>query len=520
MVTEAKEGAVQKLRKLSCCLVLGTSGILGASSGALAASTQLTFDAGIRETLTDNVGAGEGGTGSSGDDADSDLITELNVGAHANLQEGHLQGQFSIGARSQTYLEDNSRNTSFIVADGNGVAELIDKLLFVDLGGSVKRENTSAFGRTSVDDSLDTGNRSIVRRFFVMPRAQFRIGSEIQANASYRRDWTSGSDAIDGTRRSSSATLGLANPLAYGPFGWNLSYVRDKTEDDARTGSADQRNIRATLSYRASSQLMLRLIWGHESNDYETGTDQSNTIRGAGFDWSLSPRTQVNVTVEKRFFGTGFDYNIAYSRPLSSFQVRYSRDLSSVEDSQLLSLEEIAFRDFFTSLESSIPDAAERELVSRSLAQSIPNGDSVFANFVTSSFSVSRRLQLSASLVGARNVLSIGLTRSDSERLGSSEGLSAGDDFSRFSDIETQSISVSLSHRVSGRSSLSAGFSANKSEGSGGSSEDVTRRSLTLAYNTRIGSRTNGAISVRRQRSTGTTEFTENALVASLSMNF
>lgn len=501
---------------------LALSAGLAIPAVAGAANPNVVYNVSISETVTDDAGAAQSGAFSGGteDDGESDTITGLSLGLRTSHKGGRLETSLLLNGHGDIFARDQSRNTSYLTGDARATLEALEERIFVDAGGLIRRQNTSAFGRSSVDSAIDADNRAMVRQGFVAVRSPFHLGPSTIGHASLRQDWTTGSEALDGTRRRLAGALTLSNPLQYGAFGWDLAYTRSRTANDARTGTADLQTARAAGLYRHSEQVTLRLIAGHESNDYEAGVDRNAYIRGVGVDWALSPRTKFNGTVEKRFFGTGYDYRLVYSRPLSSLQLRYSRDVSSIEDSQLVSLEDLLFQSFFTSLAATIPDPVQREQAARALAASVPNANSTFASFVTNTFSVTRRLQLTGALVGARNSLTLALSSSDNERIGSADSLSPEDDFSRFTRILMRSAVLSYVHKLSGLSDLSAAISRIRTEGSGASAEDVTRRTFTIGYNTRISSRTNGAITVRRQLSSGTREFTENALVVSLSSRF
>ena len=497
----------------SACLLPAA---LLAVAPAFAAKPLLSYEAGIEETLTDNASATEGGS-----DEDADLVTSLSVGANGTYTGGRLEGQFGLKATTDVYLDDSSRNKGYVEGSGRLSFEAINRRLFINAGVTQTRRDRSVFGLTSVDESVNTGNRETIRAYDLSARTNFRLGREIDGGASLSRAWTSGgSQVLEGRRIATTFAVSLDHPLAFGPFGWNVGYQRQWTDNDARTGTAILQTLRGEVSYRFSDQLKVRLIGGRETNDYESGADRENTIRGVGANLVLSPRTHLDATVEKRFFGTGYRYEFRHSRPLSTLRASYVRDVSSIEDSELLSLEEIAFRDFFVGLAAAIPDEAQREATARALAATIPNGGSSFASFVTNSFSVTRRLQLTGSLVGARNVLSLGLSKSDNERIGDGEGLAVGDDFARFSNIRTSSVTLSLSHKLGSLSTLSAGISHSDSEGRGSSNEDVTRQSLTVGYNKRIGATSDIGLTLRRQESDGTRVYTEHAVIASLKARF
>lgn len=492
-------------------LVLGFT-LLAVSAAAGAAVRDLSFNASLQETLTDN------SSGASGD-SDLELVSAASAGTNLRVDGGATDGNLGLQLRSLYYHQDSSRNTTFVTGNGLLSSELVRNYLFLDVGGSVSRHNASAFGVTSVDDIVDGDNRNLVQRYFVSPRLAFGIGSNIRGSASHRITWTDDEAALDGTRRQMVTSLGLQSAWS-SPLGWSVDYVRTRTSNDPSTGEANLQTLRARVSYLLTDRLTAYLTAGREENDFETGEDIRSTIRGAGFDWVLTPRTRVSAGVEKRFFGTAYNYAVTHSRPLSSVQLSYSRDVRSIEDVEALSLADLAFRDFFISLAASIPDPVERAQVASALAASVPNGDSTFVDFVTSSFSVSRRLSLTGSLVGAHNVLTVAFNRNDNERLGRSDFVQAEDDFAQFNRIVLTGVSVALSHRLSGRSAAAANFSVNRSRGAGERSVETTRRALTLSYNAKIGGHTDVSASLRRQKATGSSDFVEHALVGTVSVSY
>lgn len=477
-----------------------------------AAQTDVTFNASLTETVTDNVGA-------DSRDEESRFVTSASAGASANLKGGFTSGNVGLQATSQFHHSDHERDTSYVTGSAQGNSELVRDVLFLDVGGSIRRTDASVFGLRSVDEAVDTGNRATVRNYYAMPSVRFRLGSHAQASASYRWNWSSGSGVINGTRLEESGNLGLGGRLS-GAISWNLTYSRTRTDSNVTNSASESKNSRGRVSYAYSRHLTLSLTGGYEENNYRDGQEQSYYTRGAGFDWTLSPRTRFSAFVEKRFFGTGYSYSLSYGRPLSSVQITYSRDVSSIDSLSLLSLEDIAFREFFLGLASAIPDPVQREAQARALAGSIPNGSTTFTTILSERYAVSRRFSLAGTLIGARNSLSLALSRVDSERIGTPLGLSANDPLASFSRIVTSTAALSLSHSLSGKSNLALGLNFSEAEGQGDADASTRSSALTCSYRTRLGPSSNASLTVRRQRSTGDSEFTEHALIGSVSTNF
>lgn len=491
------------------CLLAGLAGWPGLGVGA-----ELSYGFGLEETWTDNVTL-------STDDQESELISRITPSMRINSRGRRLSGGLGLTLNSVNYASDSSRNTSYVTLDGSGRYDVRDYLK-IDFGGSVSRQYRSSLGNNSIDEVVDPANRDEVKSFYIGPTApvSFRLGSDVRGTAQISQRTTSDGGGVVGTRRQSTAALDLQGSTGAALVGWGLSYNYRRLGASGGTSARNSRSTRGILSYRARPNLTLRANIGRESNDFRDGENTSTIVRGLGADWVLSSRTRLSATVEKRFFGTGYSYSLAHSRPLSSLSVTYSRDVTTVEDLDLVSLSELAYRDFFIGLVSTIPDPVERDRVARELAASIPNADVVLGGFLTRAALVSRNLRFVGSLIGARNTVSVSVGRRDSERLGSAAGLSPLDDFSRFDTVVSRDFSVSTSHRLSPRESISADYTTSRSEGQGADQEDLTRRSVTLAYNTRFGHRTFANLRYRHQNAHGSRSYRENALIGSLRMNF
>ena len=128
--------------------------------------------------------------------------------------------------------------------------------------------------------------------------------------------------------------------------------------------SVSSQTATATLIYAVSPQLKLRLIGGHERNDYSVGEDVSRSFSGGGVDWQPNSRTNLSATAENRFFGTAYNVSFTHRMPLSSFDLGYVRDVASTETTAFVSAADLLYPTIYGSL-GSITDPAEREAAAR-----------------------------------------------------------------------------------------------------------------------------------------------------------
>lgn len=507
------EGPAGALRLLVLAI-----GAMGANI-ALAQTVTVSPSVQTRLTWTDNVGASR--------DKEADWIAEVSPGITVSRESGRFSGNLAAQLRNVAYARDTERNDSFVTLQGRGEVEAVENLLFVDVDGNISRNNRSLFSGRSSDDELSTDEDNETRTWSIGPRLELRFGESTSGSVRYRSRWLESGGSTVSDQRLEQWTAQLANPGAMKVFGWGLDYTRSRNEYGDNLGRDSTLEIgRATLFINLSPQVRLRAIAGREANDYETGANQRGSIYGAGLDWYPSERTSFSATTEDRIFGTGYDVSFRHRAARSTWDLSYVRDFSSSldtfsRDNDQLALAETICQAFLglTALPPPGPILDNYDACLASLGVSRLGGTSIVSNaqFLQESF------RAGLTLLGVRNTLTFSLQRSDRARLTSLAGLSAQDDFALSEKIRTTSATVSLNHRLSGLSSLTAALSRSHSEGDSASEQDTKRLTATIGLSTRLGPRTNGGLSYRHQRSDGTgasSNFTENAVIANLGMTF
>ncbi|WP_168735236.1 TIGR03016 family PEP-CTERM system-associated outer membrane protein [Pseudothauera rhizosphaerae] len=489
---------------------------LAAWWSAPAAAQQAFIEPSLTGSLTwsDNVGADRRDKGSG-------FVAEVSPGVAVSREGGRVSGQLNARLRNQVDFSGRGKDTSFLSLVGRGSVEALEKLLFFDLDASVTRDNLSLFAGRARGDALNTDSDSETRSFGVAPRLELRHG-DTAATLRYIARWLDGgADEFD-RQRLGQWTLDAGNATAFGYLGWGVSYSHaDTAYGDSDSPDVTQEIARATLFINATPQLRLRLIGGHESNDYAVRKGESGSITGAGFDWTPNPRTNISATTEKRIFGRGHNVSIDYRRARSAFQLGWSRDITSSLQTLATLYQDPFFRLFYDALAASISDPLEREQAVRELLQALGYGDVGLRDAViANNYFLDRRLQAGFSLIGVRNVLSLSFTRSHRERLGEVAMVNPQDDLSVFDEVREKTAALRFTHRLSGKSSLNAGLARTEARGAGIRRIDTRRTLFSLGLSTQLSPDTTGSLAYRRQKSAGSSSFTENAITASVFMRF
>ncbi|MFC5772208.1 TIGR03016 family PEP-CTERM system-associated outer membrane protein [Thauera sinica] len=512
-------------------------------SGAAAAQTTIvspTFDA--RLTWTDNASAsGLGGFGGLGggrsDRRGADWILELSPGISMSRDSGRLSGTLSANFRNLMYASSADDNTSYLALAGNGTFEAIEDMLFIDADASISRNNLSVFSTRGPNDELDVSSDNETRVFSLSPRFQFRIGNDTRGSLQYRWRWADSGASRLADQNESQWSAQISNTQITGIFGLGLDYNRSSGDSDNASGAlgggpgsgsglrgGKTREIaRATLYAKVTPEFRLRGIVGRESNDYGSRGEQSSTVTGGGFDWNPTNRTAISGTVERRIFGRGYDFSFQHRLARTTLFASFRRDIQSSLD--LVAgggLLDPLFQPLFNDplLVALYRDPLVRRDAVLLLLRRL-RGD-----VLTNAYFVSRDFSGGVTYSLPRGVLSLTLSRSENTRLGSAEGLGPVDDFRNFNDVKSKTVTLSYSHRLTPQTSLSTSVSRSNSEGSGAAAADSQRTSFVIGLSSSLGPKTSGSLQYRHQRSdgdsfgSGTNDFTENAVTASVGMRF
>lgn len=495
--------------------------VVGAGS-ALGQTVRITPSVDTRLTWTDNVDVSSG-------NKQQDWIAEVAPGISISRDSGRFSGRLNAQLRNIGHANESDLNTSFLTLQGRGQIEAVEDALFVDLDSAISRSNLSAFSGRSAADSLNADSNSETRTWSISPRLRFRLWGDADGTVSYTSRWLDSGGEL-GQRRLDQWTAVAGSPTAFRLFGWGLSYSRNRSDQGSGlTGSAGgeskEESGRATLYINVTPQFRLRAIGGRESNDYESGQSEAGSIYGGGFDWNPTERTTIAATTEERMFGRGYDFSFQHRMARSSWNLRFSKDLSSslqnLSQGRPLTQEEQLCRQIATVL---VQDTVQQQQFYERCLVSM--GFDPFASrqtLLTNSHFIEKSLQAGFSLIGVRNVLSVAAVRSDRERVGSAGGLVAGDEFASTDKLVSTSFTLSLSHRLSGMTSLNTSLMHTHSVGASGTDLDTKRLFATVGLTTELGPDTYGGVTYRYQRSEGKSigsDFIENAITANLGMRF
>ena len=217
---------------------------------------------------------------------------------------------------------------------------------------------------------------------------------------------------------------------------------------------------------------------------------QQFDTRDLSLSWRPSAAVQASAAVGHRSFGDTHALDLEYHTPLVSVRLGSRRDISAVPGQVLPVL--------------LVP------------AQGPVQGPVVVGNFVTTAVAVQNRQDLSVSLQGVRDTVTLGLSQSDNQRL---DTLANTVDSLSSAAVHQTGVNLEYSHRLTPRYTLGAQAGWQKATAAAGQ-PDSQLQELSLNLQSKLWRNGLASVGVRRAVFTGATPYEENALTLRLTAEF
>lgn len=493
---------------LGCALLAGATPACAQEGGAARALT-ITPTASIAETLTNNVLLTDA-------DRRSDAVTVITAGISAAANRGRVRGSVDYQLTGSIHARETGTNNTANALRASVQADVIENFLLIDASASISQQLISPFGKQSVDPTGANDNRTEVRSIAVSPSIQSRLGglANLSARASHSQTSSASTSAGDLATDSVSASLTSASATA---IGWSATLSHQSSDYDVgRRTTTDLANV--GLSYRPDPDLMLTASGGRErSNLTSLTTSENHGTWGVGLTWTPSERTRLVLQRDSRFFGDTHSLSFEHRMARSNWRFSSSRDLSTgtpaAGSSSLLTLYDL----LFANRAAQIPDPALRRqavLDEIRLSGKSPTDLVASGGFVSSAVTLVSRQDLSVALQGVRTTLTLGLYRSDSRRIDA--GGATTDGLGASGQVRQQGFNFTVGHRLTPSSDLNLGLSQGRTRGGTGF-DSSELRSLTVAWTSQLGARTNLSLGARHVSFDSTTSpYVESALTATI----
>ena len=303
-------------------LAAGGFALVLLSAGQAGAQVTVTPRLTVSETYSDNVHLNPDAS------KRSDWITALEPGV--DITQNSLRSHMDLSYTLQTYLYADNRNDSRVYHQlfANGKFVAVKNHLFVDASATRLQRATTLSGPLGLDNSTATGNITNVTTARVSPYLKFNMGSFAQSLVRVAHDRVN-YDQGQADSYSNSASVDVNSGPSFRRLFWtaNGSY-KDVHSTAADDGESSRGAL--TLGYHLSYSLAPFVTGGYEKYSYTT---TRSTTEGpfweAGFRWTPSPRTYLEVAGGHRFYGRSYRLDLKHRRRLSLWHLAYRESLTS-----------------------------------------------------------------------------------------------------------------------------------------------------------------------------------------------
>jgi len=432
------------------------------------------------------------------DEAKSDLIVNLRPSLRLTAGGPSLRLNGSVGVDSVSYVNGTQSNDTAPNADLSLSAVLAQRLLFVDASVRSFQSASDLFG---VSAESSTSNRYTTMQYALSPYLDRELSQGVHLNVRSDNTWTAshgeGAPNDDGYfgRHAAAFTI-LPRPIGLG-----IEAGRTETKYRDATQSLDRDEVRGSLSAAYDERFSVALVAGRERYRIAVGLpEDSHSIYGARMEWNPSARTKLEASVERRFFGTGWEAIFTHRSPFLAWKLSTLRQVSSYAErlfsspagSNVAELLDAAFMTRF-------PDATERAravqdfLAQRGLPANVSTAVSVFSDRVD----LYNALIASVAYIGPRDSTTLTVYNNRVETLPGIDPI-----FSLLypNNYRDRGGSITWSHRLTQQAALVATYRHSDTEGFDANAGERTKQDLAqLEWTQALSPQTSGQIGVRYQ---------------------
>ena len=487
------------------CLSIGFGLLSAGSVCAQGSSFRPTFDASTSYSDTRGQFAAE---------ADRQFITQISPGFTWASRQGRVQGTVNYALNAKFYSKQDEADDRQNALAASLKAEAIENWLFVDGKASIAQEAISPFGQPVTGGLAVNDNAAEVRTFLLSPYVRGRAFGAAIYEARWTSAWTRGSRSIGSNSDTDTTLLSLSSESA-AKIGWGLQATRQKVDFGSGAASANDR-VNGQLSWAVNPELRLGLTGGRESTNVVGGTRRSYDNWGWTLRWVPSPRTDLSVLSERRYFGNSHNLSFSHRMRRSSWVYHDTRGTTSGSDAlgagQPVSLYSLYF-ELFAAQE---PDPTLRDQLVRNFLRSIGQDPAalVAGGFLNSAVTLQRRQDLALAILGVRTSISLQAFRGNTRQLQATGG--ALD----VAPIQQTGFVASVSYRLTPSSSVSFSGSRQRTTSSG-IEPDSDTQSASLSWSSVLGPLVSTSLSLRHTEFDSLSNpYRESAATASLNVRF
>jgi uncharacterized protein (PEP-CTERM system associated) len=397
--------------------------------------------------------------------------------------------------------------------------EAIDNFAFLDFSAGIAQQSISGLGAQSAGGYSVNRNQTESSTLRLSPYLRGSLSSfadyETRYSFSSNRNGSAGASEVT----TKDILLVLKGRPSASQLGWSLQAGQQSASYSlGRMSESD--SVTGALSYAVNPQIVLTASAGQESNNFNAAGKESSLTTGQGLQWSPTPNASFSASRQTRPFGQSHSLSFNYRTARTAWRYTDAQDVTNTPSQSFLGSQGSIYDLYFAQFASVEPDPIKRAILVSSFLQTngINPNAIVVSNFLTSAVALQRRQDLSFTLLGLRDTITVAMSRTNTSRLDSVS--TAIDDLSNSTSVRQSGLSATYSHRLTPDTTVNLSAAQQQSSDSKGLQETSTN-SMTFGFSTRLGLRSTATVSARRAIFDSTTSpYNETAVTGTINVQF
>jgi uncharacterized protein (PEP-CTERM system associated) len=460
-----------------------------------------------RLTVSDNIGLEPPGQ------EDDGFLLEVSPYVRADINRPRLQAELAYAMRNFYTSPDEGYEGPNHDLRAFGNAALKDDWFWLAGQALVYQVSDSPFEATAADPSSRSGNRSRYSRYDISPYVRGWIGEQTSYEAGY------GFNAIRYGRDETSSTANLlrarveSNPVLR-RFGWLVNGDTSRREFD---NGADYNTSNALFAGLYRLTRSLRIGAGASYTRINVVSNADGETGGWGpaalLTWTPTPRTSLHLEATHAYYGNAAAARLSHRAQHWTLGLQYDQGIVDGSEAGVTYLDSRTQPRTGQGQEST--PALNDELADRGTLPGF--GTPLASGLLAGALVERRRLAVTAGWLRQRNSVGITIFKSRSETRQTTVPLPGA--VGGFTELDQDGILAQYDRLLTPRTTATLQGRLTRSETAGGSiSSDlrVLEAVLTHTYSRQ----TTASIGYRRADQDGSSEYRENAVIATLNFRF
>ncbi|HQU16081.1 MAG TPA: TIGR03016 family PEP-CTERM system-associated outer membrane protein [Gammaproteobacteria bacterium] len=262
----------------------------------------------------------------------SDFVTEVNPAISISKASRRLNLLANYQMQNIFYAKNSSSNATFHQLFSTLDADLWPGTFALGAEATASQALISPTDPVPLSNVSISGNRTNVLTYSATPRFQHSFGQMAIVRAHYSYSVVDyNTQQLSGSQTSEEGTSIETGPDVPG-LGLRLSYNHSRTNFDGSQDVIFER-VLGEARYPVQSKFRLVVRGGYENNNFQFGPtvqQPKGKIWSGGFQWDITPRSYLEASYGRRFFGRTIEASFRNEGAWTSASVNYSEEPSTI----------------------------------------------------------------------------------------------------------------------------------------------------------------------------------------------